>query len=231
MNIAPAIKGVALSPGVLLRNANSNIWKSHATEMSPINLDKIQSWIDQGRLDPSHPITLLDLTLSKAVGRIKDGIKLLGNGATDFKTPIHIVVSKASQSAIAAVEAVGGTVTTRFYTPQAIRRIKMGQMHPYLSLRWDPEAINNPNLHSAPIEKRVKGAGFKYRLPDPSSRKDLEYYRDAKNRGYLSHTVKAGESASLYFKPPVSAEELRLLKQQSGKAGRERKMREENKLW
>src|ERR1700710_1827275 len=114
--------------------------------MSPVNLDKIQSWIDQGRLDASKPITLMELSSAGLIGRIKDGVKLLGNGASDLKTPIHIVVSRASQSAITAIEALGGSVTTRFYTEQAIRRIKERTTHPYVSMRWDPTVLDRPSL-------------------------------------------------------------------------------------
>ena len=202
--------------------------------MSSVNLDKIQSWIDQGRLDPSRPITLKELSRSGLLGQIKDGVKLLGNGAVELKTPIHIVVSRASQSAIAAVEALGGSVTTRFYTAQAVRRIKAGDTHPFVSMRWDPLALNNPSLAvegAEAMENRVKAMGFRYRLPDPSSRKDMEYYRDAKHRGYLSHMVKDGEMASLYFKPPLSEEELKALKRESARGGRAEKRKEGYKLW
>ncbi|KAJ9604213.1 YmL10 [Cladophialophora chaetospira] len=205
-----------------------------ANEMSPVNLDKIQSWIDQGRLDASQPITLKELSTAGVVGRIKDGVKLLGNGASEFKTPIHIVVSRASQSAIAAVEALGGTVTTRFYTEQAIRRIKAGTTHPYVSMRWDPVALNNPHLvveGAENMENRVRAMGKQYRLPDPSSRKDMEYYRDAKHRGYLSHMVKEGEMASLYFKTPLSEAEIKALKRESARGGRAAKRKEGDKLW
>ncbi len=201
--------------------------------MAPVNLDKIQNWIDQGRLNPSEPITLVELCRSGLVGRPKDGIKLLANGAAQLKTPIHVVVSRASQAAIAAVEAIGGSVTTRFYTQQAIRRIRAREMHPFISLRWDPAAIEKPALAKAggmSLEDRVAGMGFKYRLPDPASRSDIEYYRDAKNRGYLSHTVKEGEGPSLYFKPPITEEELKALKKERARSG-VAKAKEDNKLW
>jgi large subunit ribosomal protein L15 len=45
--------------------------------MSTVNLDRIQSWIDQGRLDPSKPITIKDLASSRCLHGIKDGVKLL----------------------------------------------------------------------------------------------------------------------------------------------------------
>jgi large subunit ribosomal protein L15 len=45
--------------------------------MEKLNLDKIQSWVDQGRLNPSRPITLVELVRSGCVTDVKDGIKLL----------------------------------------------------------------------------------------------------------------------------------------------------------
>ena len=48
----------------------------------------------------------------------------------------------------------------------------------------------------------AKKQGFRYRLPDPTSRRDIEYYRDPAHRGYLSHQLAPGESPSLYFKVP-----------------------------
>ena len=41
-----------------------------------------------------------------------------------------------------------------------------------------------------------------YDLPDPARRKDLEYYRDIRHRGYLSYQVPPGHTPSLYFKTP-----------------------------
>jgi len=202
--------------------------------MSPINLSRIQEWIDAGRLDPSLPITLKELTSTRAIHGIKDGVKLLARGATALTTPINIVVSRASQSAIAAVEALGGTVTTRFYTPLAIRRIRNSEMHPYVSMRWDQAALNKPVLAiegADSPEEKVKGLGFEYRLPDPSGRKEIEYYRDIRNRGYLAHTVKEGEGASLYFKLPLTPEELKRRQQKGAKKGNDAKKKEENRLW
>ena len=195
--------------------------------MSPINLDRIQEWINQGRLDPTQPITLKELTRTRAIHGIKDGVKLLARGATALTTPVHLVVSKASQSAIAAVEALGGTVTTRFYTKTSIGRIRQDLTDPMVSLRWDPEAMGNPNLGpTIPREDIVKNNPYQYRLPDPTDRKELEYYRDPKHRGYLAHTLKAGELPSLYWKPQnlvkrePSVEELE-----------KKKALEENRVW
>lgn len=48
---------------------------------------------------------------------------------------------------------------------------------------------------------------YKYRLPDATGRKDIEYYRDPAHRGYLAYTIKQGESPSLFFKPPGEAKD------------------------
>ena len=92
---------------------------SFSVEMSPINLNRIQDWIDQGRLDPTKPITVKELAESRCLHGVKnDGVKLLARGKQELKTPINILVSRASAAAIEAVEAAGGKGTTRYYTKQ-----------------------------------------------------------------------------------------------------------------
>ena len=199
--------------------------------MVPLNLHTLQSWIDQGRIDPSRPITLKELRESNCVGKIKDGVKLLADGAVKLRQPVNIVVSRASASAIAAVEKQGGSVMTRFYTPFAIRRILRGQTDPINSLRssrmvaavddeadvGDGEAyqvtdsveasdgLDSQSAQSSFASVAVSmssSSGYTHRLPDPTSRKDFEYYRDPAHRGYLSHTVTEGQTPSLFFKEP-----------------------------
>jgi large subunit ribosomal protein L15 len=46
-------------------------------DIRPLNLDRVQTWIDQGRLDPGRVITLKELCASRCLHRIKDGVKLL----------------------------------------------------------------------------------------------------------------------------------------------------------
>ena len=106
----------------------------------------------------------------------------------EFKTPINIVVSRASKTAIDAIESVGGKVTTRYYTKPSIKRINQGLTHPYLSILSE--------------RKDDSISEYKYRLPDPASRKDIEYYRDPAHRGYLSHQVEEGQGPSLFFRAP-----------------------------
>ncbi|TGJ88382.1 hypothetical protein E0Z10_g278 [Xylaria hypoxylon] len=167
-----------------------------APVLSEINLDKLQEWIDTGRLDPAKPITPRELIQSNLVGTIKDGIKLLARGADSLKQPVDIMVSRASAAAIDAVEKAGGKIVTRYYTKQAIKRLVEGKsINTGLPLPTGAE-------HVEPVLEEVRQKGFFYRLPDPTSRWDMEYYRDPAHRGYLSHTLQPGESPSLYFRVP-----------------------------
>jgi ribosomal protein L15 len=57
-------------------------------DMSPVNLDRIQSWIDQGRLDPSKPITMKELHKSRCLHGVKrHGVKLLARVRLVFWCP------------------------------------------------------------------------------------------------------------------------------------------------
>lgn len=61
-----------------LGNCGANaICYSFEVDMSPLNLDRLQDWIDQGRLDPSKPITVKELHDSRCLHGVKDGVKLL----------------------------------------------------------------------------------------------------------------------------------------------------------
>ena len=107
-------------------------------------------------------------------------------------------MSRASAEAIKAVEAAGGTVTTRYYTKFAVGKIRGGEMDPVNSLQ---SRINGTttNEQGKQMGEKMK---YRFRLPDPASRKDLEYYRDEAKRGYLSHTVAEGQGPSLFFRKP-----------------------------
>lgn len=145
-------------------------------------------------------------------------------GSEQLRTPVNIIVSRASASAIAAVEAAGGTVTTRFYTPQAIKRVLRGLTNPLESLQIQTE----PAAEEALNPPRTK---FQYRMPDPTSRKDIEYYRDPAHRGYLSHTVREGEGPSLFFKTPGQSKAPREGVEGASDKRKAAAKAAENKLW
>jgi large subunit ribosomal protein L15 len=84
----------------------NNIFAKHYSE---VNLDMLQKVIDAGHLDVSKPVDAEVLRAAGLFKRIRDGVRLLGNG--ELKAKLDITVSGASKSAIAAVEKAGGKVT------------------------------------------------------------------------------------------------------------------------
>ena len=192
--------------------------------MSPINLDRIQLWIDQGRLDPTKPITVKELSDSRCLHGVKDGVKLLARGKGELKTPINILVSRASTEAINAIEAVGGKVTTRFYTKTSIKRVLKGEsISTFTPLPYTP-GIEGQSSVLAALSSSARP--FTYRLPDPTSRKDIEYYRDSAHRGYLSHLVEEGHGPSLFYKTPGT-----ITRRKTKKTGSVAAAAGDNRIW
>jgi len=80
-------------------------------EYAPVNIGALAAAIAGGKLDATQPIT--EDTL-RAAGLVRGGkvvgVRLLANG--ELTQAITITVSGASATAVAAVEAAGGSVTT-----------------------------------------------------------------------------------------------------------------------
>ncbi|KAL6894814.1 hypothetical protein GGI43DRAFT_424674 [Trichoderma evansii] len=181
---------------LIVKHGRKGFDNFRAPKISEVNLDQIQNWIDQGRLDPTKQITPKELIESKLIGSVKDGVKILSGGSEALKQPINVMVSRVSAGAIAAIEATGGKVLTRYYTRLAIQRLLTGE-----SVNTDRPLPVGPEHVEAILAEARKGP-FRYRLPDPTSRADIEYYRDPAHRGYLSHQIAPGQSPSLYFRVP-----------------------------
>jgi len=80
-------------------------------EYAPVNVGAIAKAIESGRINAAEPITetvLKDAGLMRG-GKV-EGARLLATG--EIKVAVHITISGASATAIAAIEAAGGTVTT-----------------------------------------------------------------------------------------------------------------------
>ena len=82
---------------------------------APVNLDRIQHWIDQGRLtsSPENPITARELLLSGCVHDVHDGIKLLASVCShpyvvmdivDCHTGLRVLEDCHSYHAVKSVE-------------------------------------------------------------------------------------------------------------------------------
>ena len=74
-----------------------------------VNVGGIQGAIDEGRLDAAKPIDGKALNAAGLIGKVRGGVRLLGDG--ELKAKIDVEVWHASASARAAVEKAGGKVT------------------------------------------------------------------------------------------------------------------------
>ena len=112
---------------------------------TPLNLWKLQRWIDDGRLDASKTLTMKDFVDARLVDRkIKHGVKLLGKleAVTDeetgaflvdpetgrraykpFTAKVDVEVSRVSASAREAIEANGGSVVRVHYNRLGLRAL------------------------------------------------------------------------------------------------------------
>ena len=75
-----------------------------------VNLGRIQSAIDAGKLNADEPITLETLMKAGVVTHPRDGVKILGSG--ELKAKANFEVATASKSAAAAIEKAGGSLKT-----------------------------------------------------------------------------------------------------------------------
>ncbi|OAO15589.1 50S ribosomal protein L15 [Blastocystis sp. ATCC 50177/Nand II] len=133
-----------------------------AMPLEPLNLGRLQQWIDAGRIDPTRVITMKDLLDSKAVHGIQYGVKLLADGKESLHSAIRIDVTRASKEAIAAVEKNGGQVICSHYNRLALRMLL------------------KPDRFVPPYPLRAR--------PPP---KLMGYYLKDENRGYLSPSYSA----------------------------------------
>ena len=76
-------------------------------EYQGINLDKLQSLVDSGKITDT---VSLDTLIVNRLARKNDLVKILGNG--ELKAKLSITVHKFSATAKAAIEAAGGVVVS-----------------------------------------------------------------------------------------------------------------------
>ena len=77
-------------------------------DLNEVNLGRVQSAIDAGKLDAGQPVTVETLVAAGVCARPRDGVKLLGKG--ELKAALHFEVFGASKSATEAIEKLGGSV-------------------------------------------------------------------------------------------------------------------------
>ncbi|KAI9598243.1 ribosomal protein L18e/L15P [Syncephalis fuscata] len=131
----------------------------HAKEFNVLNLDKLQKWIDLGRLDARATITMKQLNDSGCVNINADGVQLLARGSEQLRTPVNIEVSRASSEAIKAIEAIGGRICCVYHNSLGLRAL----LHPEKFIKLPKQAL-------------------------PTKKRDVEWYSNLEHRGYLANT-------------------------------------------
>jgi large subunit ribosomal protein L15 len=92
----------------------NNIFRA---DLAEVNLGRLQEAIEAKRLDPGQTVNGAALVAAGLIGRVRDGVRLLGKG--ELKTKLTIEVAGASKSAVAAVEKLGGSVIVKAPKPKA----------------------------------------------------------------------------------------------------------------
>ena len=70
-------------------------------DLNEVNLGRVQSAIDAGKLDAAKPITIESLVAAGVVTRARGGVKILGKG--EIKAKATFEVFGASKSAVEAI--------------------------------------------------------------------------------------------------------------------------------
>lgn len=79
------------------------------TDYNEVNLGRIQQALEAGKLDAQAVVTQDALLAAGVINKLRDGVKILGQGALTAKLAFE--VAAASKGAIAAIEGAGGKVT------------------------------------------------------------------------------------------------------------------------
>ena len=84
----------------------NNIFRKNYVE---VNLGRLQTAIDAGKLDASKPVDIAALLGAGVISKPRDGVRILAKGELKAKK-VEIHAAGASKAAIAAVEAAGGKI-------------------------------------------------------------------------------------------------------------------------
>lgn len=137
--------------------------RPHRKIYHDINLERIQDFWNTGRI-PLNPGETLTIKVMKDCGIIsgtlKDGAKILANGKEVYNVPLSIEASKASLSAIRAIENLDQKFTAVYHS-------ELG-----LKAHVDPDYFYLRKGY-LPLQAR------------PTHRRDIGYYSNPDKRGYL----------------------------------------------
>ena len=91
----------------------------YSTDLNEVNLGRVQQAIDAGKLDGAATVTVEALVQAGIIARPRDGVKLLGVGELTAKVAFE--VTRASKSAVEAVEKAGGSVVVAYGAGVSVR--------------------------------------------------------------------------------------------------------------
>lgn len=140
-------------------------YRHQKLQLNEIKLSKIQEFYNAGKLDflQGEALTMANMKKCGLVtGSMKDGVAILDDPLFKYTAPIKIESTKASASAIEAIEKAGGQYTSKFYS----RGLGFRAHH---SPTWFIE-----NKGYLPLTAR------------PIARRDIQNYSNPDKRGYLA---------------------------------------------
>lgn len=85
-----------------------------------VNIGRIQSAIDNGKLDAEKIVTEQTLIEGGVIKSMRDGVRILGKG--ELRSKIEVVVSGASKGAVDAIESVGGKITISAHSSSVLEK-------------------------------------------------------------------------------------------------------------
>ncbi|KAF8819010.1 putative ribosomal protein L15 [Cardiosporidium cionae] len=134
--------------------------QKYKKEYEPLNLCKIRTFLEEGRLDGRFPITQRHLHDSRCC-KVKNGIRLFNVNAYPFPYKIDIEVATADQSSIDAIKHVGGTVTIVYLNRLNLR----AHLKPF-KFEVLPQTARPPIASVLFLEKmRARGCAVRYIKP------------------------------------------------------------------
>ena len=80
-----------------------------AKDFNIVSVGRIQTAVDAGKLDAKKAIDAEALKAAGVIKRLRDGVRVLGDG--EIKAKITIEAAGASKSAVEKIEKAGGSVT------------------------------------------------------------------------------------------------------------------------
>lgn len=137
----------------------------NARPLQVININRLSKWVNAGRIDATKTITIGDMVRSRLVhGRVKYGVKLLANNASDSlrcPIPLNVEVTHSTRKARDYLRANGGDIKFVYHSRLTLRELlKPGSLGHYtpashavppprLSLRYEHQLCGREDLAKA----------------------------------------------------------------------------------